>query len=86
MLSFHSHVKVPHVAESAFSMECRLMHHQTIENDAGETTQHVFIARVLKFHIKEHVIDPDDPDIKILPEKFKVVARLGGWSYGRVTR
>ncbi|KAH8090660.1 hypothetical protein HD553DRAFT_354235 [Filobasidium floriforme] len=79
------HVKVPHVAESAFSMECQLMHHQPIQNDAGDTTQSVFIARVRKFHIKEHVIDPDDTDIKIMPEKFKVVARLGGWTYGRVT-
>jgi flavin reductase (DIM6/NTAB) family NADH-FMN oxidoreductase RutF len=67
-------------------MECQLMHHQPIQNDAGDTTQNVFIARVRKFHIKEHVIDPDDTDIKIMPEKFKVVARLGGWTYGRVTR
>jgi hypothetical protein len=52
------------------------MHHQPIQNDAGDTTQNVFIARVRKFHIKEHVIDPDDADIKIMPEKFKVVARF----------
>lgn len=60
--------------------------HHTIENDDGKTTQHVFFGRVRKFHVKEHVIDPEDPDVKILPEKFKVVARLGGWTYGRVTR
>jgi len=83
---YHSHVKVPHVAESAFSMECELTHQQDIRNDAGKITQNIFIARVRRFHVKEHVIDPNDPDVKILPEKFKVVARLGGWSYGRMSR
>lgn len=79
-------VKPPHVGESAFSMECVLSHQQDIHNDSGKLTQNVFFGRIKRFHVKEHVIDPDDPQIKILPEKYKVVGRLGGWTYSRTIR
>lgn len=78
-------IKVPHVAESAFSMECSLMHQYDIKNDSGKVTQNVILGRVKRFHIKEGVIDQEDPDVKILPEKYKVISRLGGWTYGRTT-
>jgi flavin reductase (DIM6/NTAB) family NADH-FMN oxidoreductase RutF len=44
-------IKTPHVAESAFSMECELMHWYEIKNDAGESTNTVILGRIRRFHI-----------------------------------
>lgn len=44
-------INTPHVAESAFSMECDLMHWYEIKNDAGDSTNTVMLGRIRRFHI-----------------------------------
>ncbi|ORX40251.1 hypothetical protein BD324DRAFT_617068 [Kockovaella imperatae] len=75
-------VKPPHVGESAFSMECRLEHWYDVKKDDGKIASTVILGRVLQFHGKEFVFDPNDPD-RIMAEELRAVSRLGGISYGR---
>ncbi|WWD18163.1 hypothetical protein CI109_102612 [Kwoniella shandongensis] len=78
-------VKPPHVAESAFSMECELSHDHTLIGDSGKPSQAVILGRIKRFQVKEFVLDPDD-QMKVLTEKLRPVSRLGGISYARVTQ
>ncbi|WVW80391.1 hypothetical protein I302_102372 [Kwoniella bestiolae CBS 10118] len=73
-------VKPPHVAESAFSMECHLHHAHELQDDEGNPTHLIILGRV-----REFVIDPNDP-FKILTEKLRPIGRLGGISYSRTTQ
>ncbi|GHJ85693.1 hypothetical protein NliqN6_2095 [Naganishia liquefaciens] len=75
-------IRTPHVAESAFSMECILAHSYPMYNDAGKHTATAIFGRIKKFHIKESVLDPNDPG-KLVPEKYRVISRLGGLTYAR---
>lgn len=77
-------VRTPHVGESAFSMECELAHSYPMYNDSGEHTATAIFGRIKRFHVKESVLDPADPN-KILPEKYRVISRLGGLTYARST-
>jgi flavin reductase (DIM6/NTAB) family NADH-FMN oxidoreductase RutF len=43
--------KVPHVAESAFSMECEVMHWYDIKTDKGDPANTVIIGRVKMMHV-----------------------------------
>jgi hypothetical protein len=53
-------------------------------NDAGKQTATAIFGQIKQFHIKESVLDPND-SAKLLPEKFRVISRLGGLTYGRTT-
>lgn len=44
-------VKPPHVAESAFSMECEVMHWYDIKTDNGDPANTVIIGRVKLMHV-----------------------------------
>jgi flavin reductase (DIM6/NTAB) family NADH-FMN oxidoreductase RutF len=82
-------VKPPHVAESAFSMECALDHWHDLRNEAGVVTGHVILGRIKMFQTvcaslydvtdmqKEFIFGPED-NMKVLPEKLRAVSRLGG--------
>ncbi|WVR05620.1 hypothetical protein IAU60_002642 [Kwoniella sp. DSM 27419] len=78
-------VKPPHVAESAFSMECTLEHWHDLIGDDGQPSHSVVLGRVKRFQVKEFVLDPNDP-FKVLTEKLRPVARLGGITYARTTQ
>ncbi|KAK1927731.1 hypothetical protein DB88DRAFT_45866 [Papiliotrema laurentii] len=78
-------VKPAHVAESAFSMECSLMHWYEITGSSGKTSNTVMLGRVNRIHAKEFVFDPEDP-MKVLVEKLRPVARLGGITYSRTNQ
>ncbi|WWC58902.1 uncharacterized protein I303_101447 [Kwoniella dejecticola CBS 10117] len=75
-------VKPPHVAESAFSMECRLEHWYDLKNDDGKVTGHVILGRINCFQAKDFLFDPAEP-MKVLPERLRAVSRLGGVTFGR---
>lgn len=75
-------VKPPHVAEAAVSMECELVHTYEVRRDDGGLSNTVVFGRVKRFHLKEFILDPNDP-MKVLPEKLRAVSRLGGVTYGR---
>ncbi|KAK4688466.1 hypothetical protein P7C73_g1655, partial [Tremellales sp. Uapishka_1] len=44
-------IKAPHVAESAFSMECTLAHWHEIKNDAGKVTSTVILGRIRRIQV-----------------------------------
>ncbi len=65
-------------------MECTLAHHYVITNPTtGKPTGTVLIGTVKMFHVKEAVLDTEDPGIKVMVEKLRPVSRLGGITYGR---
>lgn len=82
-------VKPPHVAESAFNMECTLDHWHDLKNDEGNTTGHIILGRIRRFQTvsagsrkmlltcQKDFLFGEDP-MKVLPEKLKAVSRLGG--------
>lgn len=47
-------VKPPHVAESAFSMECELVHWYEVKQDDGTLSNTVVFGRVRRFHTVCH--------------------------------
>lgn len=63
-------------------MECVLAHSYPMYNDAGKHTATAIFGQIKQFHIKESVLDPNDPG-KLLPEKYRVISRLGGLTYAR---
>ncbi|KAK8865654.1 hypothetical protein IAR55_000799 [Kwoniella newhampshirensis] len=78
-------VKPPHVAESAFSMECELLHDYDLIGDQGKPTQSVILGKVKRFQVKEFVLDPED-QMKVMTEKLRPMSRLGGITYARTTQ
>ncbi|KAL8291523.1 hypothetical protein RQP46_002501 [Phenoliferia psychrophenolica] len=74
-------VKAPRVGESAFSMECTLMHSYDIISDAGSLSSTVILGRITRFHVRDDLVDP--VTLKIEEGKMRNVSRLGGISYGR---
>ncbi|KAJ9101942.1 hypothetical protein QFC19_005023 [Naganishia cerealis] len=75
----------PHIAESAFSMECVLAHSYPMYNDSGKHTATAIFGQIKRFHVKEFVLDPEDSGWKLLPEKYRPISRLGGLTYARST-
>jgi flavin reductase (DIM6/NTAB) family NADH-FMN oxidoreductase RutF len=73
-------VKVPRVAESPIAFECSLHSVQDIE-DGGRVTSRIVVGRIHLIHISDEIIEADGT---ISLDKFKVVSRLGGQSYGLV--
>ncbi|EMG50555.1 hypothetical protein SBY92_001359 [Candida maltosa Xu316] len=76
-------VKPPHVAESAFSIEAKLIHSHEWKSktDPNRATGTLTIVEGVNFHIREDVINKDLNNIDIA--KLKPVSRLGGITYGR---
>ena len=72
-------VKPPLVKEAKINMECKLLHLIEVGNKPGGGT--VVIGEVVYFHVNEDVYQ----DGKIILNKLKPVARLGGTDYARVT-
>jgi flavin reductase (DIM6/NTAB) family NADH-FMN oxidoreductase RutF len=48
-------VKPAHVAESAFSMECEVMHWYDIKTDNGDPANTVIIGRIKMMHVVRQV-------------------------------
>lgn len=78
-------VKPPHVAESAFSVEAKLLHHHEWTSKTSDRKTGVLcIVEGVNFHVREDVINED---LNILdPAKLQPVSRLGGITYGRTTQ
>lgn len=75
-------VKAPHVAESAYSMECKLVaHHEWTSKKTGEVSGSTLLVEVLLWHIREDTLSEDKTVVDI--NKLKPVSRLGGVTYGR---
>lgn len=72
-------VKAPLVKEAKINMECKLLQLVEIGNKPGGGT--VVIGEVVYYHVKEDIYE----DGKIILNKLKPVARLGGTEYARVT-
>lgn len=78
-------VAPPHVAESAFSIEAKLVSHHEwkAKADPSRTSGVTLIVEGVRFHIREDVANKDLNLIDV--NKLKPVSRLGGISYGRTT-
>lgn len=78
-------VKPPHVAESAFSIEAKLVsHHEWKSRSNPEKTSGVTcLVEGINFHAREDIIDEERKRLDI--SKLKPVSRLGGVTYGRTT-
>lgn len=72
-------VKPPRVLESPVNMECKV--HQIIEVSDKPWGGSVVIGEVIRFHVRDSIIDKD---MFIDPDKLKAVARVGGPSYSRI--
>lgn len=77
-------VKPPRVAESRFSIECKLLHHYEISDKLDKMcTGGVLILEGLRFHVAEAALDEEHTTVD--HNILKPVARLGGITYGRMT-
>ncbi|CAN6674712.1 hypothetical protein TRVA0_062S00188 [Trichomonascus vanleenenianus] len=78
-------VKPPHVAESVFSIECKLVHHHNwySKQDPSKQTGTMLILEGVNFHVREDTLNEERNRIDIA--KYKPISRLGGILYGRTT-
>ncbi|KAH8556742.1 hypothetical protein BGW37DRAFT_473910 [Umbelopsis sp. PMI_123] len=76
-------VQAPRVKESAYQMECKLLHHLPIINKQGKTTFLHIIGEVCMFHIDDNVVDTNNFHVSL--QNLRPLSRLGGISYGRTT-
>ncbi|KAK9452793.1 hypothetical protein V1511DRAFT_507005 [Dipodascopsis uninucleata] len=77
-------VRSPHVAESAFSIEGRLVEtREWTSRVSNKPTGLLCVIEGVNFHIREDVLSDDFTVIK--PELLKPVGRLGGSEYLRTT-
>lgn len=76
-------VKAPHVAESAFSVEAKLVNHYDWKSKKNPDllTGTTILVEGVKFHIREDVTNDEFNLIDIA--KLQPVSRLGGITYGR---
>lgn len=76
-------VKPQHVAESAFSVEAKLLHSHEWKSktDPNRATGVLCIVEGINFHVREDVINDDQNNLDI--SKLKPVSRLGGITYAR---
>lgn len=76
-------VKPQHVAESAFSVETKLIHSHEWKSktDPERATGVLCILEGVNFHVREDVINSDLNNLDI--GKLKPVSRLGGITYAR---
>lgn len=70
-------VRPPRVAESAVQMECKLM--EIIRTGAQPGAGIVVLGRIVRFHIREDLVD----NYRIDPDKLAAIGRMGGPTYAR---
>lgn len=76
-------VKAPHVAESHFSVECKLVNsHDWTSRKTGKRTGTLMIVEGVNFHIRENIVNSGLNSVDI--QKYMPIARLGGNTYARV--
>ncbi|KAF3017195.1 hypothetical protein E8E14_012466 [Neopestalotiopsis sp. 37M] len=75
-------VKPPYIAESPFSVECRLLHHQDLFSvkDSSVRTATLMILQAVRFHIWKDVLNDDRATADMA--KLRPVFRAGGITYG----
>lgn len=72
-------IQVPGIKEALVRFECQLESHLPIQNDEGEVSFDLLIARVIVIHLDETVYNKEKN--YVLPDKLKPVARLSGPNY-----
>lgn len=79
-----SAVKPPQVAESAFSVEAKLVdtHEWKLKRDPSKASGVMCIVEGVRIHVREDLINEERNTVDTA--KLKPVARLGGITYGRV--
>ncbi|KAK6509172.1 hypothetical protein TWF481_003933 [Arthrobotrys musiformis] len=81
-----SKVKAPQVAESAFSVEAKLVsHHPWVSPATGKTTGVTIFAQGVNFHVREDMWAEGSEGSIVDIGKLKPISRLGGIMYGRTT-
>lgn len=75
-------VQPPHVAESAFSIECRYHSHTDIlgRAAAGVRTATLVLVEAVRFHVRQDSIADDRATVDLA--KLRPVFRAGGITYG----
>lgn len=78
-------VKPPHVLESAFSIEAKVVavHEWKSRRNPDKVTGRTFIFEGVRFHAREDVINEQLNGLDV--GKLKPVSRLGGNTYGKTT-
>jgi flavin reductase (DIM6/NTAB) family NADH-FMN oxidoreductase RutF len=78
-------VKPAHVAEAAFSVEAKLLHHhEWVSKVSGNQSGTLVVMEGVNFHIREDVVNEAKNIID--PAKLQPVSRLGGITYSRTTQ
>jgi len=72
-------VRAPRVAESPVNMECRLVEVRSYGDQPG--AGNLVVGRVVLIHVVESLLDGDG---RVLPERLRPVARMGGRSWARI--
>lgn len=76
-------IKAPRLTEARLSMECKLINKYEVKNDAGAHTTTIVMGRVVRFHIREDILekgqDEDRPLIDLC--QLQPVGRAGGITY-----
>lgn len=53
------------MAEAAVQMECKIDGYHEFKNETGKLTATMVIARVVLFHINQHVYDANSGTVKV---------------------
>lgn len=73
-------IKAPRVLESPVAMECKVVHHYSLEDHQhGGAT--ILIGRVVMFHIDEAILSDN---YRINMDVYRPVARLAGSNYSKL--
>jgi flavin reductase (DIM6/NTAB) family NADH-FMN oxidoreductase RutF len=69
----------PRVEESAFHMECKLFSKTEIFNDKGARTSTIVLGRVVRFHVKEKLLEQNAAGMPVMNTLgLQPCGRLGG--------
>lgn len=80
-------MKPPHVAESAFSVEAKLVsHHLWHSPVSGKNTGVTIFAEGVNFHVCEDIWVEGQEGSVIDIEKLKPISRLGGVIFGKTVK
>lgn len=72
-------VKPPRVQESAFHMECKVIHIQRLHNSKGELSSSVVIGNVVRFHVVEPLLETSARgNYQVKDEGYEAMGRLNG--------
>jgi flavin reductase (DIM6/NTAB) family NADH-FMN oxidoreductase RutF len=76
-------VKAPYVAESAFSVECKIHSSQDIMGKSGKRSATLVLVEAVMFHVREDVVD--EAGVVADPGLLRAIWRGGGITYGICT-